>query len=111
MGSQFRNAVTVAEFEHFLAVREIFDITRVKRYMGDYSIGTSHGTVSPYLIRGDGVFFKVNLQMLKEDKIWRVAAIDAELRLTPAPLPLREEKPQSVYIDRTSSPRDKPTLH
>jgi hypothetical protein len=51
--------------------------------MRDFSIGSNQGTLAPWLIRKDGVYFKIKLNMLRETPTWAwtVAGIDAQVRV------------------------------
>lgn len=85
MASAFQELVPEEDFEGFLSERGITPIKRFARSHGDFSIGVDNGTVKPLLIREDGVHFPIELLMRRERMVWRVAAIDAQLRLAPGP--------------------------
>lgn len=85
LASAFQELVPEEDFEPFLAERGITSIKRFTRSHGDFSIGVDNGTVKPLLIREDGVHFPIELLMRRERMVWRVAAIDAQLRLAPGP--------------------------
>jgi hypothetical protein len=81
--SAFQESVPDEDFERFLAERGIAAIKMFTRSHGDFSIGVDTGTVKPLLIREDGVHFPIELAMRREGMAWRVAAIDALVRLAP----------------------------
>lgn len=85
LATAFQESVPKEHFEYFLAERGISSIKRFTRSHGDFSIGVDRGTVKPLLIREDGVYFPVELTMRRERMAWRVAAIDVQVRLAPAP--------------------------
>ena len=82
---RFQDAVPKERFEGFLAERGITSIKRFARSHGDFSIGVDTGSVKPLLVREDGVYFPIELAMLRERMLWRVASIDAQVRLAPTP--------------------------
>lgn len=85
LAADFQEAVPKEHFEYFLADRGISSIKRFTRSHGDFSIGVDRGTVKPLLIREDGIYFPIELTMRREKMAWRVASIDAQVRLAPAP--------------------------
>ena len=109
MSSAFRVAVPEDQFELFLAQRGVYKIKEFKRYLGDFSIGSNRGTMAPWLIREDGVYFKVKLNMFRERMKWTVSALDAELRLVPAPMPVSSEVPE--HLPPRTDERHEPKLH
>lgn len=113
MSNEFKKQVPGQGFKEFLNEREIFDVIKYKRYLGDYSINAVDGTVSPIIIRDDGKFLQINLQMCKENGVWKIYAIDAELRLTPASMPVQEidENLAENYQPLSTNKDAKKSLH
>jgi hypothetical protein len=109
LSSQFKEMISVEAFEPFLSERGVFAIKQVKRYLGDFSIGTNQGTVEPWIIREDNIYFKMKLHMFREKMKWTVRAIDVQLRMMPAPMPTVVPSP-GVETSRPTERRE-PTVH
>jgi uncharacterized membrane protein YcfT len=108
LSSEFKRSVPVDSFERFLNERGVFSIKEIKRHLGDFAIGTNQGTMEPWIIREDNIYFKLKLHMFREKMKWTVRAIDAQLRLMPAPVPATVQTPPPEPIqspDRREAPR------
>lgn len=104
----FAQTVSADNFESFLCERGVFLIKEVKRYMGDYTISSRAGSVKPFLIRADNVYFPMNIGLAYEDGKWSVVSLDVQLRLAPAAVPIEtivnsamDEAPKESRISKT----------
>ena len=63
------------DLQDILSEMGIYGIVDVERYLGDYSIGTVIGTLSPMLVRADNLCLQVHLDMRKENNVWLIDGI------------------------------------
>jgi len=87
LAHDFKKQVNRQNFEEFLAQCEIYNIKEVQSYSGDYSISVGRGTVSPFIIREDNKFFKLDINMVKINKNWLVNSLDITTRIAPLEVP------------------------
>lgn len=83
MHPDFQSKIPKEHFEIFLAERGVFNIKEIKRHLGDYSIGTQTGHVTPIFFREDNIYFPVDFVFVYTEKAWRIYALDVRYRLNP----------------------------
>ncbi|MBT8140785.1 MAG: hypothetical protein HKN88_06200 [Gammaproteobacteria bacterium] len=72
---EFKVNVPVTDFEQYLLNGDLFEISKIERYIGDYAIGRLSGNLYPILARKDGTFLKIDLLLLKQDHEWLIHSI------------------------------------